>query len=113
MDYRITETLVTIEIDFPQSPNLKQLALSANISVSYLQHLFREETGISIKQHVKKMRLENARLLLETTNLRVKEICFAVGASDDSHFGSDFKKALGFYPTQYRIHFRLRSTNRQ
>ena len=111
MDYRITEILEAIENVFPESPNLKELALSENISVSYLQHLFKQERGISIKQHVKNMRFEQARVLLETTNLRIKEVCFEVRAPDNAHFGAEFKKAFGFYPKQYRIDFRQNNTN--
>lgn len=105
MDYRIKQVLTVIENEFPRSPELKKLAAAENTSVSHLQHLFKKEVSVSIKQYVKNLRLEKARILLETTNLRVKEICSEVGYGDISHFLRDFSNAFGSSPKKYRMIF--------
>jgi AraC-like DNA-binding protein len=46
--------------------------------------------------------MQHARVLLETTHLRVKEAMNQVGISDSSHFARDFKKLYGISPTSYR-----------
>ncbi|MEQ1603482.1 MAG: AraC family transcriptional regulator [Pyrinomonadaceae bacterium] len=102
MDHRITEILTTIEASFTQAPDVDALAEMSNVSISHLQHLFKEETGKSITQHVKQLRLEKACSLLQTTNLRIKEICYSVGMADCSHFVRDFKREFGVSPSEYR-----------
>lgn len=106
MDYRIEELITTIEENIATSLTIQDLAESVNLSVSYLQHLFKEETNQNITQFIKELRLERSRKLLETTHLRVKEIRVEIGCPDDSHFLRDFKSMFGVTPSQYRLNFR-------
>jgi two-component system response regulator YesN len=73
-----------------------------NLSVSRLQHLFKQQTGMSVKQYEKLVRLERARALLKNSFLRVKEITALVGARDSSHFARDYKKLYAQTPSQTR-----------
>lgn len=106
MDHRISEVICVLEGKFPEIPNLESLAANVNLSVSYLQHLFKLETGISIRKYVKAKRMNLAVELLQNTNLRIKEITFRIGARDDSHFIRDFRDEFGVYPSKYRKMFR-------
>lgn len=106
MDYRINEILAVIEKGLPVPPDQEKLAEMANLSISRLNHLFRQEVGKTINQYVKTRRLETARDLLRETNLRIKEICFQIGITDNTHFVREFKKFSGLYPKGYRIAFR-------
>lgn len=53
-------------------------------------------------KYLRLLRMQEARELLETTFLSVKEIRTRVGFGDESHFMRDFKKACGMTPAQYR-----------
>jgi transcriptional regulator GlxA family with amidase domain len=57
---------------------------------------------LSFTQYVKELRLEKARIFLETTHLRVKEIRARVGATNETHFLRCFKQKFGRTPNQYR-----------
>lgn len=81
---------------------VEELAQIANISKSQLAKLFQTELEISPAQYIRNLRLEKACELLETTFLRIKEIMFAVGINDQSHFVRDFKKIYDSTPTEYR-----------
>jgi AraC-like DNA-binding protein len=78
------------------------LAQAIDVSPAHLQRLFKTETGIPPIQFIKKIRLEKARELLETTFLRVQQIAFQVGINDQSYFDREFKKKYGVTPNQYR-----------
>jgi len=78
------------------------IAAILNLSVSRFRHLFKKETGKSIKQYQKMVRLERARELLENSFLRVKEITAIVGIGDVSHFTRDYKVLYGEPPSQTR-----------
>jgi transcriptional regulator GlxA family with amidase domain len=88
-----------------QKLTLKQMARATNVSSSHLSHLFKTETGTSPAKYMKSARMREARNLLETTSLSVKEITFSIGLADESHFVRDFKKTHGLTPARYRKRF--------
>jgi len=88
-----------------QKLTLKEMARAANLSSSRLSHLFKTETGTSPAKYMKSARMREARDLLETTSLSVKEITFRVGLADESHLVREFKKTYGLTPARYRKHF--------
>jgi len=88
--------------DLAQVPDLNVLAATLNLSPSHLRHLLKEQTGISFGRHVKNVRLQKARKLLQETCLSVKEVMISVGMSDHSHFAKDYKKEFGESPTATR-----------
>ncbi len=79
------------------------IAGALNLSVSRLRHLFKQETGISMKQFQKLLRLSCARELVENSFLTIKEITVLVGVTDVSHFTRDFKALYGKTPSQARV----------
>jgi len=82
--------------------SLAQLARSVNLSPWWLCHVFKTETGLSPLQYFKALRMKQAKTLLETTFLSVKEIMNEVGLSDPSHFVRDFKSTYGSSPANFR-----------
>ena len=76
------------------------MAETVNLSRWRLCHLFKESMGTSPERYLTQVRLEKARLLLETEFLTVKEVMNRVGMSDASYFARSFKAAYGVTPTQ-------------
>lgn len=91
-----------IEQDIRNTPNYDALARYVNLSWSRLSHLFKAETGLSLNQHLRTVRMKRAKSLLETTFLSVKETMLAVGFTDVSHFVREFKSIYNVTPSQYR-----------
>ena len=102
MDPRVRQTVDLLSEDLNRNFDFKALAGFVNLSPSRLRHLFKEETGLTPAQYLKRLRLERARELLEGSFLRIKEVMPRVGVSDESHFVRDFKKAHGLPPIKYR-----------
>ena len=105
MDHRIEKILRKIENDISRKLVVRDLAAFVNLSVSRLQHLFKQETGISLVKHLNNLKLEKACRLLETTDLHVKEIRLKVGIKNESHFQRNFKLKFGRTPNHYRNNF--------
>jgi transcriptional regulator GlxA family with amidase domain len=84
------------------STRINEIAHELHISSTHLRHLFKREVGMTPTHYVKVLRLEEARKLLETTLLSVKEVMAAVGFSDLSHFVRDYKAQYGVTPSQSR-----------
>ena len=102
MDRRVQIIIGVMKANLQQEVLPGKLAHLVNLSPSRLQHLFKAETGMSLTQYLKSLRLERSRELLETTFLSVKQIMTTAGLKNKSHFVKDFKKAYGMSPTQYR-----------
>lgn len=101
-DIRISEAVRLIELNFDQDFDFEQLAETLNLSASRLRHLFKEQTGISFRKYLRKERIKQAKHLLETSFLNIKETAHRVGIGDSSHFVRDFEKQFGISPGKYR-----------
>lgn len=82
---------------------IEDIALSLNLSKSYLSHVFKEITGYTIMHYLMSYRLSQARNNLLTDQSRsIKEIAFESGFESDAHFSRYFKQHVGMTPSQYR-----------
>ena len=103
MDPRVEKVVTRMKEEFHRDPSLSEMAQVVNLSPSRLRYLFKRETGVAPGHYLKAFRLEQAKELLETTFLSVKEITRSIGINDQSHFIREFKKSYGFTPAQYRM----------
>lgn len=67
-----------ISRDFENPPTLFKLARSVGLSHSKLNYGFREIYGTTVFGYLRKVRLEQARLLLEKQSLSVTDAAFSV-----------------------------------
>ena len=86
--------------------SLTEFAQSVNLSVWRLCHIFKSDVGMPPIRYLRLLRMERAKVLLESSFLSVKEIAFRVGLNDESHFVRDFKSTYGYSPALYRSRFR-------
>jgi transcriptional regulator GlxA family with amidase domain len=107
MDPRIQVAIDLMRSSFHRDGSFDQAACSVNLSPSRLRHLFTLETGISPTHYLRTLRIEEARVLLETTWLTVAQIVLKVGLQDRSHFERQFKSLHGMTPVQHRMRFRF------
>jgi len=91
-----------IEMNFSQDVSLSGLAETFYISPNYLSAIFNEKNGMSLKDSVNRLRVDEAKRLLRETDLKVSEISRKVGYSQLSYFGSIFRKLEGCTPKEYR-----------
>lgn len=93
---RLSEGELRAEVDW------EALAGSVGLSLSRLQHLFREQTGKTLLGFAEDRRLELGRRLLAGTNLSVKEIAGKCGYASPFYFSLRFKAATGKSPLHWR-----------
>lgn len=103
MDPRIRSAIDLMACDLRREHSLADLAGAACISPSRFRHLFKEETGLTLAQYLKQMRIQAAseRLLIEPCKT-VNQILGEVGVKDESHFFRDFKAVYDLTPLKYR-----------
>ena len=69
---------------------------------------FQLATGQSPSQYLQNLRMNEARELLQRSNLSIGEISFRVGYLDAGHFTSLFKRFNKSTPRQFRVAVRAK-----
>jgi AraC-like DNA-binding protein len=83
-------------------PRVRSLALHAGMTARTLERRFRAALGVGPKQHLRFLRVERARRLIEKGGLRGAEIAAAAHFADEAHFIHEFRRLTGTTPTTYR-----------
>ena len=104
MDHRIRRTIKFIEMNYHLQISVDDLSRCARLSRSWLDILFKSETGMSPVKYLKQFRISKAKeLLASDPDLGIKEVVARVGQIDRSHFARDFKQAFGVAPSECRM----------
>lgn len=85
-----------------QDISLITLAKYANVSPSYLSTIFKRSLGVTLQSYLINIRMEEAKKLLRTTDMRISEISGSVGYPNPNYFNVVFKRTVGINPLQYR-----------
>lgn len=73
-----------------------------SMNFDYLNRIFKRRTQRTIFAYLNNIRLEQAKQLLLTTHLPVREIASRTGFSDEYYFSRVFKKEVSVSPARYR-----------
>lgn len=79
---------------------ISQLAERAGVSETYFRREFRECFDMSPSGYLKKIRIENARLLLSTGYYTVSDVAARCGFQSLSYFSYEFHRLTGQTPTE-------------
>ncbi|MGN7454531.1 helix-turn-helix domain-containing protein [Paenibacillus pasadenensis] len=82
--------------------SLQALASRFFLSREHVSRRFKQETGQTLSEHVESLRMDKARKLLSSSELRVSDVAAQVGYTDEKYFSKVFKKHSGCSPGQYR-----------
>jgi AraC-like DNA-binding protein len=79
------------------------LAGQVGLSAKYLSALFKQTTGLSLKQYLTKVRLERGMHLLSETSMNVSQVAEAIGYANVYLFSKQFKQHFGQPPSDYLL----------
>lgn len=77
----------------------------SGLSERSFKRRFQKATGMTPIQYVHTLRLEEAKQLLESTDMSIEAIAGEVGYEDMSFFSRLFRREVGLTPGQYRRRF--------
>ena len=107
----IVTTAVQLEMDYARQYfhdhynepiNIEEYALSRHTSISLFMRNFKKVFGVSPKQYILNIRMNNAQNLLESTDYTVAEIAAIVGYDNSLYFSRIYHKQKGQAPSDYR-----------
>ena len=82
--------------------SLEELASHVGYSTYYLSRKFKKETGCSINDYIRKVRIDRAKSMLSFSDEPIGQIAEELHFSSASHFADAFRKAEGILPQTYR-----------
>ncbi len=91
-----------IRDNYSGSPSLAEVAEHLQSNSMYLGQKFKKDTGKTFHNALNEYRIDRARQLLDTTNLRIFEISEKVGIGNSQYFSKIFKEITGLTPNEYK-----------
>jgi len=98
----VTQAKEFIEQHASEPLRLDQIARHARVSGKHLSKLFGKATGMTLREYVRRCRVERAGELLLQTDTRISEIAFACGFESIPNFNRVFRKVVGMSPSVFR-----------
>ena len=98
---RIDRATAILRTHLSEPPDIEALGAQVGCSPFYLSRLFSKETGMTIPQYVRQIRMERAAELLLQGRHNVTEAAMEVGYSSLSHFSKAFCTTIGCCPTLF------------
>ncbi|HMG10090.1 MAG TPA: chromate resistance protein ChrB domain-containing protein [Mucilaginibacter sp.] len=100
---REIKEMIQDQIDTNMSLSLQQVSDELKINPAYLSREFSKYfENLSFGDYIRKMRIEKAMHLMETTDYSLTEIAYLTGFSDQSHFNRIFKKQMDMKASEYK-----------
>lgn len=95
--------LIQDHLDTNLSLRLTEVADTVQVNPSYLSREFaRYFDNLSFGEYIRKLRIEKALQLLDSTAYSLGEVAYLTGFSDQSHFTRIFKQHTGQSPSAHR-----------
>lgn len=98
----IREALRLMSERYTEPLELQEVAKRLELSPNYLSSLFNQTLGCGFREQLNRIRVEESKHLLLSTNFPLAEIAIAMGFSDQSYFCKTFKRITGVTPSQFR-----------
>ena len=102
LDREMDRAVTYFNENYNRDINIDAYAGSRGMSVSWFIRSFRKYTGQTPMQFILSLRINNAQILLETTQYSINEIASIVGYDNQLYFSRLFRKQKGCSPSEYR-----------
>lgn len=91
-----------IENHLEENISVSTLASRVGYTDYYLSRLFKKETGFSIDEYARNVKIERAKMLLSHSHDSIQSIAEALGFGGRNYFSVTFRKVVGIPPAEYR-----------
>lgn len=104
-DEAIKKAQAYIEGNFQNRITVDELADMASLSRRNLERRFKKATSNTVVEYIQRVKIEAAKISLESSRDNVNEVMYKVGYTDTKAFRTTFKKITGISPIQYRTKY--------
>ena len=100
---RVEQVTFLLKQNLAAPPSLEELGRKIGCSHFYLSRIFSAQTGQTITQYLRQLRMEKAAGLLKSREYNVTEVALEVGYNSLSHFSAAFQETFGCCPGLYPL----------
>lgn len=100
---RVEQVMAVLKQNLAEPPPLEELGKKIGCSHFYLSRIFSAQTGQTITQYLRQLRMEKAAELLKSREYNVTEVALEVGYNSLSHFSAAFQETFGCCPGLYPL----------
>lgn len=104
-DESIKKAQEFIEQNFQNKITVDELASMVALSRRNLERRFKKATSNTVIEYIQRIKIEAAKMSLESSQENVNEVMYKVGYTDTKAFRNTFKKITGLSPVQYRTKY--------
>jgi len=104
-DEVIKKTQAFIESNYHDKITVDKLASMFAISRRHLERRFKKATSNTVIEYMQRVRIEAAKMGLESLRENVNEVMYKTGYTDPKAFRTIFKKITGLSPVEYRSRY--------
>jgi len=97
----VNEMIQYLNKNYVKKHTSTDIEMIFEMNFDYLNRVFRKMTGTTIFSYINVLRINNAKQLIETTNMPFSKIAYLVGIEDQFYFSKVFKKIVGCTATAY------------
>jgi transcriptional regulator GlxA family with amidase domain len=91
-----------IEKNYQEKFTVEELASRLFIGRRNFERRFKKATSNTVMEYIQRVKVEAAKMSLESSRDNVNEVMYKVGYSDTKAFRTTFKKITGISPLEYR-----------
>jgi AraC-like DNA-binding protein len=96
------KAIAYIQTNFTRPLPLSETATAVGLNRTYFSELFTQKMGRGYNQYLTNLRIEYAKRLLQSSSMRINEICYECGFSSISAFLQAFRKTTNTTTAKYR-----------
>ncbi len=104
-DEPIKKAQTFIEGNFQNKITVDEIASMFSLSRRNLERRFKRATANTVVEYIQRVKIEAAKMSLESSHENVNEVMYKVGYTDTKAFRTTFKKLTGISPVQYRTKY--------
>ncbi|HOP11073.1 MAG TPA: AraC family transcriptional regulator [Oscillospiraceae bacterium] len=98
----VQEALGFIHGHYTGEIDIQQLSRRLSVSYQYLARQFKQSTGVSPVKYINRLRIEEAKKRIRTTDRTLEQIAREVGFENGYYFSRVFRQYEGISPSKYR-----------
>ncbi len=87
--------------------SIKEIAQKIGMSMYYMMHSFKKQTGITITEYKNQLKIAHAKTMLVNTDLSITDIALACGFGNSSYFSKLFMRYVNISPSVYRKNLKI------